>query len=46
MAGIHEQHNNIKFSFKLGKTFMETHEMMENVYGDQCMSHTRHEWFK
>jgi hypothetical protein len=31
MADIHEQHIDIKFCFKLGKTFMETHEMMENV---------------
>jgi hypothetical protein len=40
MADIHEQHSNIKFCFKLGKTFMETHRMMKNVYGDQCMSRT------
>jgi hypothetical protein len=47
MADIHEQHINIKFCFKLGKTFTETHEMMEKVYGDQCMSHTCCcEWFK
>jgi hypothetical protein len=25
---------------------METHEMMRNIYGDQCKSHTRYEWFK
>jgi hypothetical protein len=40
MADIHEQHINIKYCFKLGKTFMETHEMMKNIYGDQRMSHT------
>jgi hypothetical protein len=28
MADINEQRTNIKFSFKLGKTFTETHEMM------------------
>jgi hypothetical protein len=47
MADIHEQHINIKFCFKLGKTFTEIHGMMINVYGDQCISHTRcYEWFK
>jgi hypothetical protein len=47
MADIHEQCINIKFCFQLGKTFTETHELMKNVYGDQCMSHTRcYEWFK
>jgi hypothetical protein len=47
MADIHEQRINIKFCFKLLKTFTETHEMMKNVYGDQCMSHTRcYVWFK
>jgi hypothetical protein len=47
MAYIHEQHIEIKFYFKLGKTFMENHEMMKNVHGDQCMSCTRcYEWFK
>jgi hypothetical protein len=45
MADIHEQHINTKFCFKLGKTFTEPHEMVKNVYGDQCMSHTHcHEW--
>jgi hypothetical protein len=47
MADIHEQRVSMKFCFKLGKMFTETHEMMKNVYGDQCMSHTRcYEWFK
>jgi hypothetical protein len=40
MADIHEQRINIKCSFKLGKTYTETHEMMKNIYGDQCMSRT------
>jgi hypothetical protein len=31
---------------KLGKTFTETREMMKNVYGDHCMSHTRYEWLR
>jgi hypothetical protein len=47
MADVHDQSINIKFCFKLGKTFMETHEIMKNVYGDQCMRHTHcYEWFK
>ena len=36
-----------KFCFKLGKTFTETHQMMNKVYGDDCLSRSRiHEWFK
>jgi hypothetical protein len=46
MANIYEQCINIKFFFKLGKTFTETDEMMKNVYGDQCMSRKFYEWFK
>jgi transposase len=47
MAVIHEQRINIKFCFKLGKTLTETHEMMKNLYGDQCISRTRcYERFK
>ena len=42
-----EQRANIKFCFKLGKTFSETHQMMKEVYGDDCLSRSRiHEWFK
>ena len=42
-----EQRANIKFCFKLGKTFTETHQMMKKVYGDNCLSRRRiHEWFK
>jgi hypothetical protein len=46
MADIHEQHIDIKFSFKLGNTFMEAHKMMKNIYGDQCMSRTLYEWYE
>jgi hypothetical protein len=46
MAVIHEQHINITFCFKLSKTFTEIHEMMKNIYNDQCMSRTCYEWFK
>jgi hypothetical protein len=47
MSDIHELRIYIKFCFKLGKTFTETHDMMINICGDQCMSRTRcYEWFK
>jgi transposase len=47
MADIHEQRTNIKFWFELGKTFTETHEIMKNVCGDQCISRIWiYEWFK
>ena len=35
-----EQRANIKFCFKLGKTFTETHQMMQQVYGSDCL------WFR
>ena len=42
-----EQRANIKFCFKLGKTFTKTHQMMKKVYGDDCLSRSRiYEWFK
>jgi len=36
-----EQRANIKFCFKLGKTFTETFELLKKVYGDDCLSRTR-----
>ena len=33
-----EQTANIKFCFKLGKTAVETVELMRQVYGDNCLS--------
>ena len=42
-----EQRANIKFCFKLGKTFTESHQMMKKVYSDNCLSRSRiREWFK
>ena len=42
-----EQRANIKFSFKIGKTFTETFQLMKQVYGDDCLSRSRvHEWFQ
>ena len=35
----------IKFCFKLGKTSLETIQMMQKVFGNECMSKTRiNEW--
>ena len=33
-----EQHVNMKFCFKLGKTAMETHGMLMQVYGIEAVS--------
>jgi len=42
-----EQRANIKFGFKIGKTFTETFQLMKQVYGDDCLSRSRvHEWFQ
>jgi histone-lysine N-methyltransferase SETMAR len=47
MSELHEQRVNITFCFKLGKTFTETHEMLEQAYGDQCVGLTQcYEWFQ
>ena len=41
-----EQRANIKFCFKLGKTFTETFQLMQQVYDDNCLSRGRvHEWY-
>ena len=41
------QRANIKFRFKIGKTFTETFQLMKQLYGDDCLSRSRvHEWFQ
>ncbi|KAG5315511.1 MOS1T transposase, partial [Acromyrmex insinuator] len=41
-----EQRANIKFCFKLGKTFTETHNLMKQVYGDNCVARASvYEWY-
>lgn len=41
-----EQRANIKFCFKLGKTFTQTYESMKKVYGDDCLSRSQiHSWY-
>ena len=38
---------NIKFLTKLGKSATETHNLLTEVYGDECPSRTQvFEWFK
>lgn len=47
MTNIHEQRINIKMCVKLGEYFIETHIIMQNVYGDQCLGRTQcYDWFK
>jgi len=42
-----EQKANIKFCFKLGKTFTETFELLKKIYVDDCLFRTRvFEWYK
>jgi hypothetical protein len=42
-----EQHVNIKFLTKLGKSATETYNLLTEVYGDQCLSRMQvFEWFK
>ena len=42
-----EQHVNVKFCVKLGKSTTETYDLLKKVYGDECLSRTQvFEWFK
>ncbi|XP_054744377.1 protein GVQW3-like [Anastrepha obliqua] len=42
-----EQKANIKFCVKLGKTFSETYELMQKVYGDDCSARLNvYNWLK
>jgi len=37
----------VKFCSKLGKNFTETFQLLNQAYGEDCMSHTQcYEWFK
>ena len=37
----------VKFCFKLGKTFTETFQMLQQSYGEDCLSRTQcHEWYQ
>ena len=42
-----EQHINVKFCVKFGKSATETYNLFKKVYGDKCLSCTQvFEWFK
>jgi [histone H3]-lysine36 N-dimethyltransferase SETMAR len=47
MDGKAEQRVCVKFCVKLGKSFVETFQMLQDAFGDEVMSRSRcHEWFK
>ena len=47
MKDLEEQCICIKFCFKLGKTFTETFQMLQQSYGEDCLSHTQcHKWYQ
>jgi len=46
MKDLEEQHVCVKFCFKLGKTATETWKMLQQAFGDECMSRTQcFEWY-
>jgi hypothetical protein len=46
MTDFKEQHICIKFYFKVGKTIMETCDMLKLAFGEKTMSRTQtFEWF-
>ena len=47
MSDFPEQHVCMKFCFKLGKTFLETSEMLKQAFWDETISRTQTcEWYK
>jgi len=47
MTDLEEQRICAKFCFKLGKTFTETFQMLQQAYGEYCMSRMPcHEWYQ
>ena len=47
MKNLEERRVCVKFCFKLGKTFTETFQMLQQAYGEDCLSHTQcHEWYQ
>jgi hypothetical protein len=47
MKDLEEQRICIKFSFKFGKTSTDTFQMLQQAYGEDCLSHTKcHEWYQ
>jgi predicted RNase H-like HicB family nuclease len=41
MKDLEEQRVRVKFCFKLGKTFTETFQMLQQAYGEECLSRTQ-----
>ena len=42
-----QQRVNVKFCVKLGKSIIETYNLLKKIYGDECLSHTQvFNWFK
>jgi hypothetical protein len=47
MADVKEQRICIKFCFKFNKTAAETHQMLNEAFGEQAISQARtFDWFK
>ena len=47
MKDLEEKHVCIKFCFKLGKTFTGTSQMLQQPYGEDCLSCVQcHEWYQ
>jgi hypothetical protein len=47
MQSLKEQEISVKFCFKVGKTPVETHNMLREAYSDDASSQTTiYKWFK
>ena len=47
MKDLEEQCVCVKFCFKMGKTFTETFQMLQQAYGEDCLSHMQcHEQYQ
>jgi transposase len=47
MKDLEAQRFCLKFCFKLGKTFTETFQMLQQAYGEDCLSRTQcYEWYQ
>jgi hypothetical protein len=47
MLSVKERNVSVKFLAKLGKSATKTYNLLMEVYGDQCLSHTQiFAWFK
>ena len=47
MKDLEEQSVCVIFCLKLGKSFMETFQMLQQAYGEDCLSRTQcYEWYQ